>query len=521
MSQRKLLADNTDRAADNRWAKEDSSRRKKTTTAATTPDPTTSATPAKAEEDRGGGSPEPNRPNDPTAQRKKEDFNVFILDAPFRFDDEVEYFGQQHTEYRTQQINRRTSDPADFFIEVIEHPYTVLNSYRTANHTWYAHLQKETGNSRQLILADKYEILNRLTHFNWTFRQKSQGLSEGSYWAGTIPNVGDAYWYTPGIPGIVASPAPLPGTLDDWFYPKAKVVIGGFPTKKHDPSYNSPDRFNFVPSFSASNGRYIWYTTVYLERPPSTGFERVGSILPGSRLRDETVYPTDSRNTGAPNYHAHYTVRKELQEGSLLHKNFIDPYYIGGVTGVNFPTVTNLTWRFDTDVRAEDFNPEPLRTVTVLPNPYNFFNVDREAYLNSLDGAHPMKERWETRKAITSDPQGAAQYFFEEDFPLYHENLVYYKDTGLMIYTEVLKKDDLWGSIPRIYTKKIEPNQQYFIVHAFEMPGGTSFNKFLTTHETMLASGWKEASRKLSPNFSNDQSFRPIYHYTHRTSPKQ
>ena len=132
-----------------------------------------------------------------------------------------------------------------------------------------------------------------------------------------------------------------------------------------------------------------------------------------------------------------------------------------------------------------------------------------------------MRERWQTRKAQFSYAVTAARAFFEYDFPLYHENLVYYKDTGLMTYTEVLKKDDLWGLIPRIYTTKIEPNLQYFNVHAFLMPGGTSFNKFLTSHETMLASGWEEASRKLSPNFINDQSLRPIYNYTHRTSPKQ
>ena len=523
MSQRQLLADNTDRAADNRWSKEDRSRRKKTTTAATTPDPdpTTSATPAEAEEDRGGGSPDRYLPNDPAANRrkkKKEDFDVFILDAPYRFDEVVETFSQPHTEYRTEYVHQNYGT-ANYFVEIIEHPYTISNSYTIANHAWYAQIQKETGNSRQLILADKYEILNRLTHFNWTFRQKSLGLD------GTFRNINNYpnYQADP-IPGMVASPTTLPGTLDDWFYPKAKVIRGGFPTKKHDPDYNSypVDRENIAPSFSASNGRYIWYTTIFVERQPPTSFERVGYDFTGagfgSRLRDESVYPTNGRCNEA--YHCHKTVRKEF--GYFNYGYFDDTYYPVGTEG-DFSQTTSLTWRFDTDPRAEDFSPEPQRLVNTFIAGANMQYTDTHLplYLDALDGAHPMRERWQERKAQFSDAVTAARAFFDEDFPLYHENLVYYKDTGLTIYTEVLKKNDLWGSIPRIYTKKIEPNLQYFTVHAFRMPGGTSFNKFLTSHETMLASGWEEASRKLSPYFNNDDSLRPIYNYTHRTSPEQ
>lgn len=526
MSQRKLLADNKDRAADNRHQKEDSARREKTSTEGNTPapDPTTSATPAEAEEDRGGGSPEPNRPNDPTAQRrKKEDFNVFILDAPFRFDEVVETFSQAHTEYRTEERhhNRNT---LNFYVEPIEHPFTETNFYTIQNHVWYANLQKETGNSRQVIIAEKHEILNRFTHFGWTFRQKSKGLPAGSYWGGNIPGTGGFYWQTSGIPGIVASPAPLPGTLDDWFYPKAQAVTGGFPTKKHDPSYNAGARQNALPSFSASNGRYIWYTTAYLERRPLNFFEYVGGLSGlGSRLRTDE-YPVDERNT-VPEGFAHYPVRKHLEPGNFgfVYRSFRDFYYNpgSGIDIEDFSTATTLTWRFDTDSQAEDFNPEPQLMTTALPTDGIFAQVFPEDYLNSLDGAHPMRERWEARKAQYSDAGTAAFIFFRDDFEGYHENLVYYKDTGLMIYTEALTKDGLFNSTPRIYTKKIEPNHQYFIVHRFSMPGGTSFNRFLTSHETMLEYGWKEASRKLSPNFLDDQSFRPIYHYTHRTSPKQ
>lgn len=526
LSQRQLLADNTDRAADNRWSKEDRSRRKKTTTTATTPDPTTSAShqgalvrheKARHEKARGGGSPDRYLPNDPAANRRKK-FDVFILDAPYRFDEVVETFSQPHTEYRTEFVQRNYGT-ANYFVEIIEHPYTISNSYTIANHTWYAQLQKETGNSRKVIIGEKHEILNRLTEFGWTFRQKSNGLAGGSFMNNPYPS----YQAAP-IPGIVASPAPLPGTLDDWFYPKAKVIRGGFPTKKHDPDYNSyPDRENIAPSFSASNGRYIWYTTIFVERQPQTNFERVGNDWSdagfGSRLRDESVYPSNPQCT-IGSAHCHKTVRKEF--GYFNYGYFGDTYYPVSTQG-DFSQTTSLTWRFDTDSKAEDFNPEPQKLINTFFAGANMAYTDTYLpfYLDALDGAHPMRERWQTRKAQFSDAVTAARAFFEEDFPLYHENLVYYKDTGLMTYTEVLKKDDLWGSIPRIYTKKIEPNQEYFIVHAFGMPGGTSFNKFLTSHETMLASGWEEASRKLNPNFNNDQSLRPIYNYTHRTSPKQ
>ena len=91
-------------------------------------------------------------------------------------------------------------------------------------------------------------------------------------------------------------------------------------------------------------------------------------------------------------------------------------------------------------------------------------------YLGLLDASHPAKEEWTKMLALkTANESFAAlanRYFdptYGSGFYSLVPGLVYYKDTGLAIYTGKLKRGGAFPNFPRVYTKTLTPNLIVFL----------------------------------------------------------
>jgi hypothetical protein len=520
--ERQLLDENKERSGDNRAIRQNRTHRKSEADKQAAPalPQIGGANAVKAEGDNNPtGQINSSRVIDPTRReelsaqrRKKNKLSVFGISSPGPYEPQPRTIvSQSWTATASRWVEYQYIGPFFYDYWAQDHQQQRTNGYIVIpSQKWSPSFAKEASSNRTYINAPTHELGATTFRFDWTFRQT---------------NVPDG---EPGNSLVVATLPQLPTSPSTWFLNHPRVSL------------------EHLPSIAASDGRYIWYSTVYaLSRPSYAFYYNDPSYTGDWPIQTTGVYNQfyDTQNGG--DFVREYVSRRTTYTGSPITDpasgyNF-DHYRndnlkrYGGWDFVIKPlnsTTPNqysdvqaygLTWRYDTEnlQSPPNFSQYNLGYTGdgTLAGLHNFASM----YLGLLDANHPVKEewiQWISRKTATQSFASLATEYFDPTygFGFYSlvPGLVYYKDTGLAIYTGKLKRGNFFPNFPRVYTKTLTPNlsyssASYLMPHPSSTPG-SYFKEFLTTHEDMIADGWEEQANAPVTQFGTALP----YYFTHR-----
>ena len=522
--EQQLLNENKERSGDTRAIRQNRTHRHGEADKQVTPAPTKLGGPpavktADEDESRRRSSRVNNssREEELSAQRrKKKKFSVFGLSNPDPMELEPRIgVNTPWTATASEWVGLEDINGFDIFFRDYQQQRT--NSYTVIpSQTWAPSFAKEASNNRTYINSPTHELGATTFRFNWTFYQSNYQLDGLTVRA-----------------SVVATLPQLPEPPSTWFTNHPRVSL------KH------------LPSIASSDGRYIWYSTVYALSRPSYNFyysytnRSVPDVSMQAHGNENRFY--DFQNGGVfvreivsrrtQNY---YPASLDPMTDAFSDWNY--DYYNSDnykrYAGWDFlikplndttPNIWSqvqayaLTWRYDTQnpQSPPNFSTHNLGytgdgTVAGL---HNFASM----YLGLLDANHPAKEEWTKMLALkTANESFAAlanRYFDPTYGPGFYSlvaGLVYYKDTGLAIYTGKLKRGASFPNFPRVYTKTLTPNLSYSSA-SYRMPypsstPGSYFKEYLTTHEDMIAAGWEEQADAPVTQFGTALP----YYFTHR-----
>lgn len=517
--EQQLLDENQERSGDTRAIRQNRTHRQSEADKQISPAPIklggAPAVVAKEDEDTKRSSTRvlnPSRREELSAQRRKKKLNVFGLNFqdPFELKPRINV-SETWTAAASKWIEYQNIGPLFYDYWLQDYQQQRTNSYTVIpSQKWAPSFAKEASNNRTYINAPTHELGATTLRMDWTFYQSN------------IP--GEA-----NINALVVATVPqLPEPVNTWFTNHPRFSL------------------NHLPKIAASDGRYIWYSTVYALSRPSYNFYY-------------TYTNTSLQNNGVPNrfydtqnggeYVREIVARRTQNSYPLSIAPMSDP-----TSGYNFDDYRNdnykryagwdflirplndttpnaysqvqayaLTWRYDTQ------NPQSPPNFSEYNLGYtgdgtaaglhNFASM----YLGLLDASHPAKEEWTKMLALKTQNESFATLADRYFDPTYGSGLyslvpglVYYKDTGLAIYTGKLKRGGAYPNFPRVYTKTLTLNLSYSSA-SYRMPypsstPGIYFNRFLTTHEDMIADGWEEQADAPVTQFGTALP----YYFTHR-----
>lgn len=531
--EQQLVNENKERSGDTRVIRQNRTHRKRESDNQVAPAPKQLGQPPATEKEddddlRGSSSRVNNssRKEELSAQRrKKKKFSVFGISDPSPMELESRiYVSQPWTATASRWIRWQGPGTGTFFNDywVQDYQQQRTNSYTIIpSQTWAPKFTQDSINNRTFTNAPVYELGATTVQFDWTFYQSNR--PDGN----------------PGNSLIVATLPQLPDPPTTWFQNHPRVSI------------------NHLPAIAASDGRYIWYSTVYALSRPSVSFFTSFNFTnwqPGY----DSLYPLNSQGNENRNWdfdNGGVLVDEQVSRRTLNNEY---PYFSAEDPkplqyNINIPNDNNqrfsgwwfgekpfntsfghlysdvnaysLTWRYDTQnpQSPPNFSLHSLGyrgdgTATGL---HNFASM----YLGALDASHPAKEQWiqmlASKTANESFAYLANRYFdstYGSGFYSLVPGLVYYKDTGLAIYTGKLKRAGSFPTFPRVYTKTLTPNLSYSSA-SYRMPypsstPGSYFKEFLTTHEDMIANAWEEQA---TAPVAQVGTANP-YYFTHRTT---
>jgi len=434
---------------------------------------------------------------EPAAQRRKKQFKVWGID----------YASSYEAQPRVAVSIPWTANTVDYFTgqqyqEQRNNNYTLAPLLR-----WRPSFTKDDKNNRSYVSSPAHEIGNIVIRFDWTFYQA--------------------------VNTTVSNPPQLSDSPSTWFQNHPRVSE------------------NHLPAIAASDGRYIWYSVVYATSRPSLNFYTAdgsgdfrtfgttnryydfnnGGSVVAERVSRRTTYTGASPQTDpASGYNSGVYGMDYITDNWIRYSGWdFRVYESVGVPpglgrGYSFVSAYALTWRYDTEnpQSPPNFSEYNLgyKGDGTLAGLHNFASM----YLGLLDANHPAKEEWTKwlagKTATQSFASLANQYFdptYGSGFYSLVPGLVYYKDTGLAIYTGKLRRGNFFPNFPRVYTKTLTPNLPYWLAsHRMPHPSstpGSNFKEFLTTHEDMIADGWVEQTSAPVAPVGNAIP----YYFTHRS----
>jgi len=456
----------------------------------------------------------PQRKEELSAQRKNKKFKVFGIEYPDSFETQPRTIvSETWTATASKWIEYQFIGPqfADYWVQDYQQQRT--NSYEVIpSQTWRPFFATEKTNNRTYTNSPSYTLGKTTFKFDWTFYQS---------------NYPDG---TPGSSLIVATLPQLPEPINTWFSNHPRISL------------------NHLPPIAASDGRYIWYSAVYALSRPSHNFYYTTSdgLIPmqdsgnnnrfydfqnGGELVREVVSrrtqnsyplsetpeldPTSGYNplSGSDNF-------KRFRGWDFVIEPFNNTFVRNAYSNVQ---AYALVWRYDTQNPQNPPNLSEHNLGYRGDGTFADFRNFASNYLGSLDANHPAKEQWITMVAQKTANESfstlANRYFdptYGSGFYSLVPGLVYYKDTGLAIYTGKLKKAGIFPTFPRVYTKTLDANLSYSSA-SYRLPypsstPGSYFKESLTTHEDMLANGWEEQLKASVAQFGNALP----YYFTHR-----
>ena len=445
-------------------------------------------------------------------RRKKKKFSVFGLSNPDPMELEPRIgVNTPWTATASRWIEYQNIGPFFYDYWAQDYQQQRTNSYTVIpSQTWAPSFAKEESNNRTYINSPTHVLGKTTFRFDWTFYQ--QNIPDG----------------TPGNSLVVATLPQLPEPPNTWFTNHPRVSL------KH------------LPSIASSDGRYIWYSTVYALSRPSYNFYYTDTLTSMQTNGVPNLF-IDTQNGGvfvreivARRTQNSYPASIAPQLDPTSGYNFADYRNDNGKRYAGWDFITRplnytnpnvysqvqayaLTWRYDTQ------NPQSPPTFSTYNLGYtgdgtaaglhNFASM----YLGLLDASHPAKEEWTKMLALKPANESFAaladRYFDPTYGPGFYSlvpGLVYYKDTGLAIYTGKLKRGAYFPNFPRVYTKTLTPNLSYSSA-SYRMPypsstPGSYFKESLTTHEDMIAYGWEEQADAPVSQFGTALP----YYFTHR-----
>jgi hypothetical protein len=522
--ERQLLDENKERSGDNRAIRQNRTHRKSEADKQAAPalPQIGGANAVKAEGDKNPIGQmnsrrviDPSRREELSAQRRKKQFKVWGINYASSFEpqqrisENTPWTATSSKWYRpTIELNIPDEWQGDY-TQQRSNNYIVAPLLK-----WSPSFTKEDKNSRSYVSGSPHEIENVVIRFDWTFYQSNRPDSTH--------------------PLIIASLPQLPQGPSTWFQNHPRVSE------------------NHLPAIAASDGRYIWYSVVYATSRPSINFYRIrppsdiSSFQTGGVLNlyydfqndglnvDEVVSrrttytgspitdPASGYNSGVFGYaYINDNDRRYSGWNFTVYESVGVPPGLGH--GYSFVSAYALTWRYDTEnpQSPPNFSEYNLgyKGDGTLAGLHNFASM----YLGLLDANHPAKEEWTKMLALKTANESFAslanRYFdptYGSGFYSLVPGLVYYKDTGLAIYTGKLKRGNFFPNFPRVYTKTLTPNLSYSSA-SYRMPypsstPGSYFKELLTTHEDMIADGWEEQANAPVTQFGTALP----YYFTHR-----
>jgi hypothetical protein len=481
----RLLAGNKERAAANRGALEDRKRTKENAAekaqlaadAATRP-----GSPTQNEEPR-GGTPDLYRPPEPAAQRRKKGLQVFGVDrlsARPEFGSEV-YYSQSWTRSVAQYQYKEsypfgTNDVAvrEFASPVTYGTNTEVNYYSKETTEWGPEFNQELSNSRKFWIAPKYSVQDRITEFQWTYRQEAD-----VYFAnGFEVNAG----LTP--PPFLLSDAKSARTFDayvssDGTYIYVTHLVGVF-----KPGYAVTS--GTVYGVNTAEDPDSWLEGARDER--SIGIGGSGS----SAYRRYNVATGERFFTRGfwPYYDKFYIVR----DGEWFDISFeFDSTWPDELEDVQYSIDTwyGLYWRFNVRQPATpEFRSE---IVHFQVSNYMTQNTDGEAPKGLFNGMYPSDPIYRLFQAqaagytVLPTSMLIEQFLRNSDgfYKRWPTGLVYDEQRGYLTFVTTLAG---WDT-PRMFTKQVgQITYGYANIPIIELP--SNFNAFLTTEQQMLDRGW-------------------------------
>jgi hypothetical protein len=521
--ERQLLDENKERSGDNRAIRQNRTHRKSEADKQATPalPQIGGADAVKAEGDKNPIGQmnstrviDPSRREELSAQRRKKNkLSVFGISNPGSYEPQPRTIvSQSWTATASRWVTYQDIGPFFYDYWAQDYQQQRTNSYTIIpSQKWSPAFAKEASSNRTYINAPTHELGKTAFTFDWTFWQTN--LPDGA----------------PGNSFVVATTPQLPEPVTTWFNNHPRVSL------------------NHLPAIASSDGRYIWYSVVYALSRPSSDFyisSVAGDLLPYKGLRNDFF---DTQNGGE--YVFEVVSRRTLNNGSpqtdptsgynhdYLGYEFNNDNYARyrnwdfAVTSLNlglprlFSDVQayGLTWRYDTENPQSPPNFSEFNLGYTGDGTLAGFHNFASMYLGLLDASHPAKEEWTQmlarKTANESFAELANRYFdptYGSGFYSLVPGLVYYKDTGLAIYTGKLKRGNFFPNFPRVYTKTLTPNLSYSSA-SYRMPypssnPGSYFREFLTTHEDMIANGWEEQADAPVTQFGTALP----YYFTHR-----
>jgi len=480
LQQQKLLAENKERAGFNRSAKEDRSRTTKTADKASNPPATSPAAQAQQAEDArkkkelSGGSLNLHKRRRPAATGSDDaTYRVFGLSnlAPYDWPEKIAAVSIPWT----ATFDRRVQ--AGSTVNVIRVSAQRTNSYSVAEREWMVGFNEDLGDSVQLITTPKHTLPGVITNFDWYFHQSSDGYPGEENFVNRVEK-------------IIASPPLLTPHNSSFFTNKQTVSPAGY-------------------SLSSSDGRYIYHSTYYSTGTPRPAFFETSPFIIRNIFTAEPIY--------ADYYNLDYIDFDGLRYyGQKIHRVTSDIRYLQSLNYSSddryFGEATGLYWRYDTE--TEGAVPE-LR-VTTLSYPGDGTAGDQRNvlsnFLDNLNTSDPYREWWKFRYGNLHYNSFAFLSSVTPKIDSYlrwPQNLVYYKDTGLAIFTKALKINNVAPASPTVYSIETTPNMPIYTV----MQTFPYLTDELTSHETMLSSGWSSEDVDTSSSVLLDPAFR----VTHRT----
>jgi len=461
----------------------------------------------------------PTRREELSAQRRKNKLSVFGISNPGSYEPQPRTIvSESWTATASRWIeNQNVGGPFFYDYWAQDYQQQRTNSYIVIpSQKWSPSFAKEASSNRTYINAPTHELGATTFWFDWTFYQT---------------NVPD---YEPGNSLVVATLPQLPTSPSTWFPNHPRVNL-------------SP-----LPSIAASDGRYIWYSTVYALSRPSYAFYYNSANYTGNLPIQTTggynqFY--DTQNGGA--YVREIVSRRTQNSYPLSLAPMSDPasgYNVDSYRNDNykryggwdfivkqftddnyFPNqysdvrAYGLTWRYDTENPQSPPNFSEYNLGYTGDGTLAGFHNFASMYLGLLDASHPAKEEWTKMLALKTANESFAslanRYFdrtYGSGFYSLVPGLVYYKDTGLAIYTGKLRRGSSFPNFPRVYTKTLTPNLSYSSA-SYRLPypssyPGSYFREYLTSHEDMIADGWEEQANAPVTQFGTALP----YYFTHR-----
>lgn len=480
----RLLGANKERAASNRGALEDRKRTKENAEekAQLANGASRPGSPTGAEEIR-GGTPQLYRAPEPAAQRRKKKglqvFGVDRLAARPEFGSEINY--SQAWTRTVANFRYRVSYPLgfngpgvyEFVTPVTYNSNPETNSYSKETTEWGPEFNQELINSRKFWLAPKHFVQDRITNFQWTYRQEANVF------------FADGFQVDAGIPlppfrldEIVSARTSDAYVSSDGTYIYVTHVAGVFTpgiTTTSGTIYGvntaeDPDAW-WIGNRNETNAQYI------IEG--GTGYY-YRTVTTGENYFSKTFSPAFDKFT-TPGYDTYGllgpgTMQGMPEAGSRQHT--IDRWY-------------GLYWRFNVrNPTTPELRVEQIYfTVSDRASSTTDGEVSR-ALFETMYPSDPIYRLFQAQAAgYTGLPTSMLinQFLTNDDgfYKRWPTGLVYDEQRGYLTFVTTLAG---WDT-PRMFTKQVgQIAYGYANIPIIELPD--NFNAFLTTEQEMLNAGW-------------------------------